>query len=753
MATPELSYGGRPLLHDHDHGAQDFFDKYHPINGMITEIEESLHRTNSRTGDRGDAYVGLPLPNYPKVPPLRINQLYWPTGAARWSRGYFLCTYSDYLSLIVEIDQPRKFKAIISDTQSIVADMYLLPPRQVSIDPLALSRGDRKRLMLLPLVDERYFWQFRNFGPASISTWNALFASLETQLGITILSTNVGWPTTRADAAYLDPDHLTLNRKYDNAAVILDATVHSLNQRICRDPSGFIYSRDWPDSILTTKLNSHETPDEENYAVAAGGPYVEDPIPETLQIIFPKATCGAPRFERTYYLASRTAEEYKPRHTSMSPLPLKSVSGSIKTIHSAQWANYNDAETTFKNQVELDALADKIATDYYLQFSFPRHDITWVGIKDWTFSGYDDHAMYSFGCEHERPEIGAIISGGEDDLNVKITESYSRRYTTRVVSPPGNFGTEQQLTNNIAAVPPQGLLPVVLTAALAANGSATANQLTWSAGWTEDTDCGVTVYEPFGVDSFNSGDKLFVRRGEDSGRWETLGYGSAGAGGSGSAIVRVKAKVFFEPNQVKTTFDKFTWAANAWSDSGLDIGVQDANDNCCLLTSEFGWAMQLDTDDWVMIGPQGLHRKVKADAHIPQNGTGTCSIWYHTGTCDGFDSDENITVCNGGSNVDHHRAILAGEVFYVSYYEGMWHADSVPRGPLLGKPQADVQDGSAQTFDIFKRVGGAWVDTTMDVTGVRNLTGITLKTDVYYEIAWHGLCDEPLAKIIQYAVC
>jgi len=748
MATePELSFGGLPLLHDQDHGAQDFFDQYHPINGMITEIEESLHRTNSRTGGRGDAYVGLPLPNYPKVPPLRVNQLYWPTGAARWARGYFLCDFEVFTTLSLGIDQPREFKAVVSDEQSFVAEMYALHPRTVSN-----TRKSKENLYLVPLVDERYFWQFRNFGTTAITTWNALFTSLETQLDIAILSTNPGWPTTRVHADYLDPDHLTLNRKYDNAAVILDAVVHSVNQRICRDPSGLIYTRDWLNSVLIDGSNmttSAGADDDEDWALVAGQGYLSDPIPETLQVLFPKATCGAPRFEHTYYLASRTAEDYATNSFST----VQSVSGSIKTIHSAQWANYNEAETTFKNQTALDALADKIATDYYSQFRRPSHDVTWVGIKDWSFTGYDDHALYSFGCEHETPEIGVLK---DDDDGVLVTKSYGRRYTTRIVSPPGNFGVEQQLTNNVTAVPPQGLLPVKLTSALVASGSATANQLTWTGGaWVEDTDCGLTVYEPFGLDSFDSGTKIFVRRGEDSGRWETLS-GSSGAGGGGtgnSTIVRVCAKEFFEPSQASTAFDKWEWVSNAWQDAGVDINVEDANDNCCLLTGEYGWAMELDADEWVMIGEQGLHRKVKADADIIQSGTGTCSIWSHAGTCAGVDSTEYITVCNGGSSVDFPRAILAGEVFFVSYYDGMWHVDDLPRGPLLGKPQLDVPDGSSEIFDIYKRVGGAWVDTTADVPSVRNITGITLKTDVYYMIVWTALSDEPLALIIQYAVC
>jgi len=242
-SKPELSLGGYALLHDQDYLAQDFIDRYHPLESLISETETSLHQSSSRTGDRDNSYVGVPVPNYPDQPDLRINQLYWPTGAGRWAKGYFLCTQEVRDSLVAASGFPRfQFTASIGAFW-FSTHLYLLPPR-----PISCVDGSSNNLWLLPLVDERYYWQFRNFGDTAISSWTSLFASLATQLGVTITVDTI-------DQDYLEPDHIVLNRKYDNAAVILDAVASSVNQRIVRQLDGTVRSINADNSISLNKQN------------------------------------------------------------------------------------------------------------------------------------------------------------------------------------------------------------------------------------------------------------------------------------------------------------------------------------------------------------------------------------------------------------------------------------------------------------------------------------------------------------------
>lgn len=728
MSTPELSYGGYSLLHDKDRAAHQFFDNYHPIDQLITEVERSLHQTSSRTGDRDDSYVGIPVPNYPDEPKLRINQLYWPTGAGRWSKGYFLCEQAIKDKLVASSDFPVFELKASTGVSTLTADMYLLPPRQLSN-----VEGKTNNLWLLPLVDERYYWQFRHFGTTSISSWSSLFTSLGTQLGVTITADTI-------NNDYLEPDHIVLNRKYDNAAVILDAVAHSLNQRIVRQLDGTISSVG-PSGSVTTNDSNH-APTDEDWVLISGGQYYPDPVPDSLDVLFPKASCAVPRCDKDYYQTTHSASTYISDDRS-------SLTGTTKTVHSALWANYNNAQSTFKNESDCDNLGSRYATDYYAWQTAKHHDVTYAGIKSWTLSGIDDHVLYTFGCESDRGKLSALTN---KDGSVEIKEGpYPRRYLTRIQSPPGNFGVDQQLSNNVSADAKSVIVPVKLTQALAAGGSATANQMFWSgSAWTEDVQCGVTVHEPFGLASFDTGDRIFVRTGCDSNRFETIQ-----TTGSGNSIIRVKAKEFFQPGGVAATMDKWEWVSNAWQDSGVDVGCRDDNIGVCLLTNEFAWAMQVDADDYVLIGPQGLWRKVSADALILPGESGTCSIIDHFGIgCAGLDSGENISVCNGGSYTTASRAILPGEVFSAVFHEWVWHAEALPQRTILGTPfDQQILDGNSGSMIVMKFVGGSLEDSGAPLLTVQNETGITLRPPCLYEIFWPALSDEAHVRIFQFTDC
>ena len=69
-----------PLLLDHRAEAQGFLDRYQRIEDLIYQ-DRAVHHSSWQTNpvDDGSA-IGLPLINWPEAPPLRLNQLYWPTG-------------------------------------------------------------------------------------------------------------------------------------------------------------------------------------------------------------------------------------------------------------------------------------------------------------------------------------------------------------------------------------------------------------------------------------------------------------------------------------------------------------------------------------------------------------------------------------------------------------------------------------------------------------------------------------------------
>jgi hypothetical protein len=91
---PQLTYADVPLLYDFHHAAQAFLDRYQRLEDLIPELRTtSLDTWQVQTKTRTDGTekgIGMPRYNWPDRPPLRVNQLYWPSGASRFSYGLFL---------------------------------------------------------------------------------------------------------------------------------------------------------------------------------------------------------------------------------------------------------------------------------------------------------------------------------------------------------------------------------------------------------------------------------------------------------------------------------------------------------------------------------------------------------------------------------------------------------------------------------------------------------------------------------------
>lgn len=237
--------------------------------------------------------VCLPLPNWPDPPPLSLNRLYWPTGATRWATfvgltdregldqilaalvsargaaktvesGTLILSAADYVGAV-----NLGFNANASNNNyALATKMHLLPPR-----PVAMFDGHADRqCWLLPLVDERYWWQHRRvptrlewvlsqdhsdiFGndtPTEAGLkedWRGWVRILSYALGL--WSEGIGKPIefddtrdefgdpkdAKPETDYFYPDRNELDRIGYNAAALLDAVAWSCGRRVVRDFDG-----------------------------------------------------------------------------------------------------------------------------------------------------------------------------------------------------------------------------------------------------------------------------------------------------------------------------------------------------------------------------------------------------------------------------------------------------------------------------------------------------------------------------------
>jgi len=482
------------LVPDGDGELVRWMNRYMPIEDLQIACDDPVAvaspRTDGRTGVR--AHTGLPRPNWPAPPRPRLNSLYWPTGATRWARGYFLATEEAKDQIVAAAGnessgQMTKIKLKMGDQGEdddpedhrwiLEADVWVLPPRPISSLDAGQQSGDYEEttLWLIPVVDDRYFWQYRNvddFSVTTSTTWANLIDTLETALG---LSSPIDHDTV--DVEYLNPDPIEFTRRRDNAAVLLDAVAFSVNQRVVRQLDGSVTMRNYGNASADLDENLNR---EWRFAAGAIFSSHHGGIPAKTLMTFPEY------IDRIIKQGGelRTKENDAPNGTKGT------ASSRRKVVHSTCYADMPIAGgSTPDNDSKLSGLASQWNTDYYGWLD-KKFDMTFVGMFEWEGTGYDDAVLWEFGTP--------LGDGG------------SRKATTRVWSLPQNFGVETQLSQDPDLTPLFGVQFGRLDETLAPEGSATfsiyEHDDAASPVW-DDTNLDVTVHENNSGDTHSSGAK------------------------------------------------------------------------------------------------------------------------------------------------------------------------------------------------------------------------------------------------------
>lgn len=429
----KLSYAGFSLLlPDREGKLAGFLDRNLPLMDMRLFCEP-IAKVSCRTQARGDHpnfRRCLPVPNYPDPPPMRINTLYWPTGAARWSCGLFLATTSikdKILNVTGTTNEQAPLVMVDKDRFGLQAQMHLLAPRPLSA---VVAGGSGEELWILPLVDERYYWQMMDANDLEVTnetTWNDLLEDLVLRIGRTSLvgpasATPTAFGRDTILSGYLRPDRVEFNRPYENVALLLDAIAHSVGQRVVRavDGSAAMVNTTRSQSIIVNNLSSYGVP----FQALAGGEFdnLSSALPEKVRVIFPvylgvRPLCCKPPRIKEVTAADVGISDYT-RNTMV-------------TVFSSAGAEFEDGDDFAtddpQNDTELENLALLIATSVY-NWRIAKYDYSFASIKPWAPCGYDDYVMYSFGAQ---------LADGSYDAK------------TRVQTLPVNFGVEEVLQQGL----------------------------------------------------------------------------------------------------------------------------------------------------------------------------------------------------------------------------------------------------------------------------------------------------------------
>jgi hypothetical protein len=427
-----LTFAGEPLLFP-DADVLSFFERYQDLSDL--RIFSPHHsRVSGRQACRSrfeqDKGLGLPVWNWPDPPAPRLNTVYWPTGATRWAYGLFLVTRATRDRLFARLHSSNGNAAgTLSMGDDLDGgglspysmDMYMLNPRPVS------SMATDDDLWILPLVDERYFWQYRSVEDLEVTTattWATLFGTLGTRLGRTVAV------TPSIAAAYLKPDPTEFSRRYDNAALLLDAAAASVGRRVVRRVTGVV-TLESP-AVSQAKLLANL---KRSYELLAGGDYgaLGGDLPSSVAVAYQKIK---------QHLLRKNGQVLVQTSAAPSGTPVQVGDASL-TIQCAAYADYNTADA-LQNEATLQAITDQLASDFY-SWNSTRYDYTFREIQPWDLCGFDDHVLWTFG----RPIAGELTGNvnaealeEQESAAVTIRRGVDRLAQTRVQSLPVNCWPE-----------------------------------------------------------------------------------------------------------------------------------------------------------------------------------------------------------------------------------------------------------------------------------------------------------------------
>lgn len=423
------------LLQDPEGQLSKWLDRWYSLDDLRIFAAEVVARTIN---------LNVPLPNWPAPPRMKLNTFYCPTGATRWGFGLFLIDEITREKLVAENDTSGtlEFDNVVGDANSEhlkLQYVHMLPPRLLTLDGETCPG-----VWVLPLVDERYFWQFQDIGARSdldATSWNALIDSLSLQIPTSTTLTCDAVPT-----GYGTPDLSRMPRDYENIALILDAVGASIGQRLVPklDEFGYItfgfIAPTSSEGILQNNFKLHD------YQVIAdihdlnadgvflrnlqGKPDIRwNHLPQYFRLIVNGTDA------HTVAIADVFTEDYE-THT---------IRSFTATVHDSELRE-------ILTGADGNSLARQYATDWW-KWRLVQFDISAPGNIAWNFTGYEDAIWWHFAAQQPSQ-----------------AEEYAA--FTRVWSLPENFSIAEPVNGGTG-----GLIPIQLTEALQACGRAHARRL------------------------------------------------------------------------------------------------------------------------------------------------------------------------------------------------------------------------------------------------------------------------------------
>lgn len=398
------------LLEDRAGKIQQWLDDWLPTDDLRIVSEWPAAVENSP--------LGLTQPNWSGPLRPKINTWYSPTGCSRWAYGLFLADQKTKAAIVAKAGSGTL--TLVDDQNKLGRAMigYLLPPRPISSDVF-----DPNGLWLLPIVDQRYYWQFATFAGVGGVTTQSPFTTWAT--AVLDLGENgsggfgpggmgaFGFPTTLPTiaSAYLYPNQWDLTRLGgQNSAVVADVALASIGMRLVpKDQT--LYGGAYPsgsgshfaihDFTLANGVRNLGFASTESIGILQSGILTAAQVGDATVV-----PAGVTVAFRPYKDGLIIPDELQNRFTiSVTPTDVGIPStvptnpSYIKTIRSTALANYTAAGAfggNPDNYATLRALAVQIATDFYGWLGWVQDSCN-LGNSRALHTGFDDFREFSVG--------------------------------------------------------------------------------------------------------------------------------------------------------------------------------------------------------------------------------------------------------------------------------------------------------------------------------------------------------------------
>lgn len=441
--------------------------------------------------------------NYEQLPTPKINQLVIPTGATRWSycllladddiknRIYTACDNGgDPMSLMYG----SSLQGSSEDLQTIVLTVWLLPPRRLSPE----TNQDLNNLWIIPVVDDRYWWQFSHTDDLSGSITDGEITAPDDLLDLLLAISGTETLNVKVNPLHTLIPTCAKTNDHENLPIVIDSVCAHFGQRLVIDiwpVSNSEYGNITPmnPTPLSTRFavidgvnscyvfkssvvgqlglkeatwGTYGTIDSESDSASAASVNVGAPflVAGGFGTLSNGDSAPIPRTVGPYACVPESVDIQTTdgNYTNITAADVSASAYKTSAGGAAVW------RTKFDTEPDI-AQVTQIGKDYYYQFAY-QYDMTFAGVQPWQQGYFDDYMVfrqtwnpktggydaYTRVCSRT-PNMTGEWTGKSATLNVKhgiVIASLGRGYYTIRMS---NFtGTlpvegEETLCENLAA--------------------------------------------------------------------------------------------------------------------------------------------------------------------------------------------------------------------------------------------------------------------------------------------------------------